>query len=380
MDLSRAVFLAGLGVLGLHAGGGWYFSNQIRSDGLKPIPPPEPDYLIEVLDVSDHKVTLASGCGEERDVGAAGLHGVVWPGGYGTVGRVVSRDAEQVVREFELLGGVLSPGDRVDLDGFLYRGDPLTSLDVPFETVSFPSPLGEMGAWHVPGEGDGWVIFVHGKSGPLREALRFIGAIRRGGMHALVINYRNDVGMPLDSSGFYRQGLSEWEDLAAAVEHARAQGADKVAIVGMSMGGAITASFLRESPLASEVEVVVLDSPMLDFGGAIDHQAKRISILGMAVPRSLVFAAKKLSSWRFGVEWNRLDYTAQADHYETPMLIFHGVEDDAVPIEPCRRLARARPDLVELVETEQAGHVVSWNVAPERYEARLLAFLRAAFQ
>jgi len=32
----------------------------------------------------------------------------------------------------------------------------------------------------------GGVVFVHGKSGPLREALRCVGALRRGGMQALV--------------------------------------------------------------------------------------------------------------------------------------------------------------------------------------------------
>ena len=100
----------------------------------------------------------------------------------------------------------------------------------------------------------------------------------------------------------------------------------------------------------------------------------------MAVPRTLVDAAKAISARRFGIEWDRLDYTRQAHEYETPILIFHGTEDDAVPIEPCRSLAELRPDLVDLVETEGAGHALSWNVTPESYEARLLAFLETPFR
>jgi hypothetical protein len=33
------------------------------------------------------------------------------------------------------------------------------------------------------------------------------------------------------------------------------------------------------------------------------------------------------------------------------------------------------PDLVDLVETPAAGHVMSWNANPERYERYLAGFL-----
>ncbi len=362
--------------LGLHLGGGWYFSNQIRSGALEPVPPPDPNYRFKVLAVDDGTITLST---DTTGADSLGLHGVVWPDGHGVVDQIVDSDDSSVVRKFEAVSGVLSPGALVDLDVFVYSGDPLTSLGLAFDTVSFPGPLGPLSAWHVPGAGSSWVIFVHGKSGPLNEALRTVRALHDAGMHVLVASYRNDIGMPVDPSGYYQQGLTEWEDLAASVVYAQKRGAADVAIIGSSMGGAIVTSFLRESPLALDVAAVVLDAPMLDFGAAIAHQANSISVGGLGVPQSLLIAATKLTSWRFGVDWDRLDYTRQAERYATPMLIFHGTEDDSVPIGPSRRLAKLRPDLVELVETQGAGHVSSWNIGPEAYESRVVEFLSASF-
>ena len=40
-------------------------------------------------------------------------------------------------------------------------------------------------------------------------------------------------------------------------------------------------------------------------------------------------------------------------------------------------LAAARPDIVTYWRVPGAGHVRSWNLHPEEYEARLEAFLRS---
>ena len=72
--------------------------------------------------------------------------------------------------------------------------------------------------------------------------------------------------MPADSSRYYRHGSTERADIAAAIAYVRAQGAEKAALLGSWMGGAITASFLREASLTDAVDAVVLDAPILDSG------------------------------------------------------------------------------------------------------------------
>lgn len=75
-------------------------------------------------------------------------------------------------------------------------------------------------------------------------------------------------------------------------------------------------------------------------------------------------------------KWEAIDYGSRADQLDIPILIFHGTEDQSVPIETSRDLAEARPDLVTLVEFEGAEHVGSWNVDQERYEEELELFLK----
>ena len=59
-------------------------------------------------------------------------------------------------------------------------------------------------------------------------------------------------------------------DLEAAVQYALDNGADDVVLYGYSMGGGMCLNLLYESELADRVRCVVMDSPLLDFGGTLD--------------------------------------------------------------------------------------------------------------
>jgi uncharacterized protein len=89
----------------------------------------------------------------------------------------------------------------------------------------------------------------------------------------------------------------------------------------------------------------------------------------------LTWVAKELGSLRFRVDWEEIDYVSGAERLEVPVLILHGTGDLSVPIESSRELARSRPDLVTLIEFDDAKHVKSWNADPERYAQAVEAFL-----
>jgi alpha-beta hydrolase superfamily lysophospholipase len=374
------VVLGGLLLL-FYVGGGWYFANQIKRDALDPKAPGEPRYETEVVGLDAATVTLDLESGNEHLEGL-GLRGISWEGGHGQLGDIVATTETSVTRRFTLVSGTLAVGTMVDLDGFVYEGDPQTAHGIDFQTVTYSSALGTMDAWYVPADGDGWVVLVHGKGAPKREFLRVIPALHEAGIHSLVISYRNDVGAPPDPTDAYRYGLSEWEDLAAAVAYAADQGAGSIGVFGASMGGGIVTSFLLESDMADTVDAAVLDAPMLDFSVTVDHQAaaEELPLVGLGVPQSLTNVAKLLADWRFDIGWGAMDYVDRADELVAPMLIFHGTDDPDVPLGPSRELAELRPDLVELVEVDGAGHVLSWNVDPAGYDASLLHFLARTFQ
>jgi fermentation-respiration switch protein FrsA (DUF1100 family) len=85
--------------------------------------------------------------------------------------------------------------------------------------------------------------------------------------------------------------------------------------------------------------------------------------------------AKALATLRFGVDWGVLDQVGRADEFSVPVLLFHGEDDDTVPIDTSDQFAEARPDLVRYEVFAGAAHVQSWNVDPLRYEAALREFL-----
>lgn len=361
-----------------YGAGGWMFANEIESGALEIDPPGDPTYDVGVVAVVADEVTLRAGTSDNEHVTAPGIRGIESPGGAGFVTAVTASTDDTVDRGFVLFAGSepLTPGLEVDLHPYVLPSDP-AELGLSYEEIMYPTPLGPMAALHFSSTGDDWAIFVHGRSAPSREAFRLVAPVVEAGMHALVIEYRNDPGAPTDPSGFYRYGATEWEDVEAAVRHAVAAGAGDVVLVGYSMGGGIVISFAFESDMAAAVDAIVLDAGMVDLGATIDFRAedRTLPLIGVPVPQSLTDVAKWIAGMRHGIDWGGLDYAARVDELSIPVLAFHGTSDDSVPITPIREMAAERPDLITLIEVEGAGHVLSWNVDPEAYEAAVLTFV-----
>jgi alpha-beta hydrolase superfamily lysophospholipase len=365
-----------------YAAGGWFFAGEINSGALAIDNEPDSlDYDVEVLAVDDSTVTYSLAESDNPHLEHAGTYGMAWDGGFGMIGDVLDSDEDQVVRAFTLETGTLVPGTMVDLIGAVWPSDPMTAHEIPYEDVTYATELGDMAAWYVPGTAADWAIFVHGQSAPKFESLRMLPAVHEAGLHALVINYRSDPGEPEDPSGRYQYGLTEYRDVESAIGYALDHGADDVVLIGYSMGGAIVANTLLESPMAVQVDAVILDAPMLDLEATIDFAAEdeSLPLIGMPVPDSLVTVAKWIAGIRYDVSWSALDYIDRADEFTTPMLAFHGLEDDKVPTTISEELYEARPDLVTYVPVDGAEHVMSWNLDPAGYEAAVDQFLARYF-
>lgn len=249
--------------------------------------------------------------------------------------------------------------------------DPMDALGIPFEDVSYSAPLGDTPAWVVPGvRDDAWVVLVHGRGGGREDWLPLIAELHTAGYTAMAISYRNDPGAPADPSGQYGMGLTEGEDLAAAVDYASGRGATSIAIIGVSLGGGAVMSYLRDGADPS-VAGVVLDSPMLDFSAAVDAGTAR---LGFWVPPTVEWLGRLVITWRTGLDWDATDYLEPTDPLAVPALVMHGTSDDLIPIGPSRELAARHPDLVTLVETP-TEHADAWAYDPDAYAAAVLGLL-----
>ena len=352
---------------------GWYYSNVFEDQALAVHHGP-PRYDLRVSDVGNGRVTLRTTSSSD----AQGLwrtpetFGLEWQGGYGQIGQIHELHPRDVTRDFTLLEGSLPDGTPVRIDTYAFPSDPLTGLGLAYQEVAFESPLGPMAAWFVDGPTDTWAILVHGQGANRRDMLRPLQAVHAAGLKALVISYRNDEGAPPERDQQNHYGETEWQDLDAAAGYAIAHGAKTLVPVGHSMGGAIVMSFLYKSHLASTVSAVVLDSPMLDFKTTIRWRAE-----GLA-PGPLITYGMWVSGLRFGIDWGKLNYLAQADHLVAPILVFHGDADEKVPLVTSQELQRRRPDLVTLITWPGVGHVRSWNFDPAAYRAAVVTFLSTA--
>ena len=373
LKVTRRRLALGLGglvvsLIGVIFGIGWYYSGLIDSGGLKVKHDPE-EYAVEVTNLDDGLITLLLPRGKDPRDDPTTV-GIEWPDGYGRVGKIVEVNGAEVMRIYERIEGSISVGDMVRFDKFAFPGDPESAHGFSFEEIVFASPVGELPAWYLVGSDNTWAIFVHGKGSSQGEALRMLPVMGDARLPSLVITYRNDDGVPEDPSGRYQYGRTEWVDLEAAAKYALDNGADDLLLVGYSMGGGIVASFLSRSPLADRVVGVILDSPMLDFEATVDLAAGRRNLPGI-----LTTLAKRITGFRFDVNWGELDYLKRSEDILAPVLLFHGDADETVPVSVSITLAERLPDLVTYVPFSGAPHVGSWNMDPERYETAVREFV-----
>jgi pimeloyl-ACP methyl ester carboxylesterase len=348
----------------------WYYTNQLNEGAFVP-DNSTPPANVRVVEVADGRIRLAPLDGQEHSAwNKDGLFGLEFDGGYARIGRVIDIHPDSVLREIFVDGATPAAGSEARVDTFVYRGDPKTALGIDFEDVTVFSPGVEAPAWFIPGSGDTWAIFVHGKGSNREEAFRILPSLHDLDLPTLLITYRNDAGYTTIEDGRYGYGETEWQDVAAAMDYGRQHGAQHFVLIGNSMGGGIVMATLQQPDYAAMVEAVILDAPMLDLKGTVEFRAAQRSI-----PSLFTKAALQFATWRNGIDWTKTDYLSNLDALKAPILLFHGDADRVVPVSTSEALAKARPDLVTFRKMAGVDHAQSWNADRELYALQVKEFL-----
>ncbi len=382
-------------------GAGWFFSGVIYEGGLNP------DFndtesigtaedRVSVTKVNNNSIVLNV---EEEMWGPLlerGVYGIIGQNGDAVVGNIISTEGTIVERELINLNGTIVEGDRI-------RGTSLVVLDnkgeykilgtsswsgqasegvytpksvsgLDYETIYYQSDLGEFPAY-LTNDGDvGIVIFVHGFRGDYsREVFAKMraGEIVDMGYRSMIISYRNDKGLPKDPSGIFQYGTTEWKDIDGAIDKAL-EFTDNVVLWGTSGGGGPISSWLGNVGDNSKVKGIIYEAPVINFWESVEvNGAARYPW----VPQQLFAYFKIFTEIRYGIDFQNMDFTDNVINSDIPALLFHGDDDEWVPVEMSDFIAENRDTNFTYIRYENVGHVTSWNADPDNYVYQLDTFL-----
>ncbi len=311
-----------------------------------------------------------------------GRYGLFTTGTYGYVklGAVLSADASTVRRK---LLTQIEPGARVDREATFsgwYYSSP-AELHLRWENVLIGSPAGPCPAWFFPGSSSTWVIQVHGRGAMRAECLRAVPVLHAAGLPNLVVSYRNDGEAPRSRAGAYALGASEWRDVDAAIAYALRHGAERVILMGWSMGGAVSLQAAVSSGNRDRIAGLILESPVVDWRSVLRFQAAqsrvRAPLPELAMGALEVPFTARLSGADDAISFDRLDMVARSSELRTPILVLHSDDDGFVPSDASHALQEARPDLVTMPRFTVARHTKLWNYDQDAWTGAITDWLSA---
>ncbi len=387
----------------LLGGAGWYFSGVIYNGGLNPeftdsssIGTAEDRVIVTNITANSIQLNV-----EEELWGPLlerGIYGIIGQNGDALVGNILSTSGTIVERELLELNGTIVEGDRIRGTSLVIREKnndykilgtsgwsgqaeegvytPKSVSNLDYETIFYKSDLGEFPAY-LTKEGDtGIVIFVHGYRGDYsREVFAKMraGDLVNMGYRSMIISYRNDRGLPKDPSGIYQYGATEWRDLDAAINKAL-EFSDNIVLWGTSGGGGPVSSWLVNTDDKNKIKGIIYEAPVINFWESVEvNGAARFPWL----PSQLFSYFKIFTEVRYDVDFSEMDFTDAVINSTIPTLLFHGDDDEWVPVSMSDLIASERKENFTYIRYENVGHVTSWNADPDNYVYQLELFLNS---
>ena len=220
---------------------------------------------------------------------------------------------------------------------------------VPRTASSAPAPL---------------VICCHGMEGSHTRVAPMARCFAAAGAVAICFDFRGGGGSASQGETTAMSALTELADLEAVLTAACAWpevDASRVALFGLSLGGAVAALAAARHP--QRITALALWYPALRLGENLRTAFRTLA----AVPEEFDWAGTRLGRAYAVDGWN-LEVGAELATYRRPVLIVHGDQDRAVPIEVSRAAVSATPD-AELVTIPGAAHGfgdANWEEAMRR--------------
>ena len=248
----------------------------------------------------------------------------------------------------------------------------LQHIDLPaniqnLQPVQFASGSGStIHGWLIPGTpGRGAIVLMHGVRANRLSMLSRTQFLNRNGFTVLLFDFQAHG----ESEGKHITfGYLESRDATAAVSFIRTKyPAEKVGIIGVSMGGA--AASIASPPLP--VDAIVLEMVYPSIDRAVDNRlTMRLGNWAKILSPLLLLQLK----WRVGVDPHVLRPIDHVGEIRAPKLFIVGANDRHTTLEESRDLYNAASDPKELWIVDGAAHLDLHEFKKEAYESRVLEF------
>ncbi|GGY54243.1 lipoprotein [Bacterioplanes sanyensis] len=213
-------------------------------------------------------------------------------------------------------------------------------------------------AWWLPAEHAGeWVmLYLHGNAENISSHFRNVDWLPAEGVSVLALDYR----------GFgASQGQARLPDVFMDIEAAllwlhQHYPEKRLAILGQSIGAALTVPFVAQAQSQYRIDAVVLDAPLASYQQVARHGLSHSVVGWLLWP----------GTWLLPTRWDPIEHIHQL---HLPVLMMHSPHDQVIPYEQGRKMY-ARLTVTGCWLESRGPHIASLYV-PELREA-LLMFLR----
>jgi fermentation-respiration switch protein FrsA (DUF1100 family) len=250
------------------------------------------------------------------------------------------------------------------------KADSPANYELTAEAAEFRAGDGvTLRGWYIPaGDSLKTVIVCSGANGSLDADMHVAPWLHEAGFNVLLFNWRAHG----DSAGeVVTLGFNERYDLIAAVQFAKLKGAERVGVLGFSMGGTVA---VAAAAVYEEVNAVVADSPFVYVLSAVAG-----GLIERGVPEGLSFLLARVfvvtACLRTRLNLFDIDLVRWIQRVAPrPLLLIFGEQDVIVPKSEVDVLFARAGEPKEVWRVPEAAHRNIHVRQPEEYRRRILDF------
>jgi dipeptidyl aminopeptidase/acylaminoacyl peptidase len=239
------------------------------------------------------------------------------------------------------------------------------------EDVDFASRDGlRLGGWWIPAPDAprGTVILCPGQNGSMDKDLPQAVPLHDAGFNVLMFDFR---AHGRSEGGIVTLGALEQSDLFGAVDYAAGErGADRIGVLGFSMGAGVALMVAAQEP---RINAAVVDGAYPRITGLLANWLRIRDIPG-PLARGLAWLALIAGSLRTQYLITRANPADLIDRLQTPTLFIHGDQDPFVSPGEIEALVARVPGPAELWRVADADHREAYVHHTDEYNQRVVAW------